>query len=158
MSLNKVLVIIPCGKSKIWDKNPNLGGVPAKHAYVGTPFTLNCQFAKKFSDRWIILSAEYGFIYPDFIIPGPYNTTFKNKSTFPIKIESLQKQVEYQNLFIFKKVIGLGGKEYRQIISQVFSYKNIEIEFPFAGLPIGKSMQAIKKTIVAENFHNLKLF
>ncbi len=37
----EVLVIVPCGLSKIWDKNPNAGPMPAKDAYTGSPFKVN---------------------------------------------------------------------------------------------------------------------
>ena len=38
-------------------------------------FTTNRAYAEKFGSRWVILSAKYGFIRPDFQIPGPYNVS-----------------------------------------------------------------------------------
>src|SRR3990172_7019090 len=38
----------------------------------------------------VILSAKYGLISPDFVIPGPYNVTFKNLSTRPIDVRTLR--------------------------------------------------------------------
>ena len=35
------LVIIPCGQGKIWDKSPNTGPTPARHAYTGAPFKMH---------------------------------------------------------------------------------------------------------------------
>jgi hypothetical protein len=145
---NEVLVIVPCGLSKIWDKNPNAGPTYAKDAYKGSPFKLNRQYAERFGTKWIILSAKYGFILPDFEIPGPYEVTFKRKSSDPVSGELLRKQVRDQGLELFPIIVGLGGKEYRLAIADAFKGLSNELNFPFAGLPIGKAMQATKQTIV----------
>ncbi len=141
------LVIVPCGRSKIWDKHPTAGPTPAKDAYTGTPFKLNRRYAETFGDAWVILSAKYGFITPDFILPGPYEVTFKRKSSAPVSTDALQHQVVDQRLSDFAIVIGLGGKEYRSAIESAFHQPAVELQFPFAGLPIGKSMQATKRAI-----------
>jgi len=67
-----VLVIVPCGKSKIWDRLPDRGPVSAGEAYTGTPVRPNRHYAERFGDAWGVLSAKYGFIAPAFIIPVPY--------------------------------------------------------------------------------------
>jgi hypothetical protein len=36
----RTLVIIPCGKQKIWSKNPLKGSTIAGGAYVGSPFNV----------------------------------------------------------------------------------------------------------------------
>jgi hypothetical protein len=131
-----VLVIVPCGLSKVWDKNPQAGPVAASLAYTGPPFRLNKQYAERYGDRWVILSAKYGFIPPDFIIPGPYDVTFKRKSTNPVTLAVLTEQVRAMGLNDFEVVIGLGGKEYRSMIEQAFCLSGPELRFPFAGLDI----------------------
>jgi len=80
------LVIIPCGQGKIWDKQPDAGAIQAQYAYTGAPFKVNKEYAEYFADRWVILSAKYGFIDPDYIIPGPYNISFKKKSSGPVSM------------------------------------------------------------------------
>ena len=35
---NDLLVIVPCGQSKVWDKSPDHGPPPAHDAYTGSPF------------------------------------------------------------------------------------------------------------------------
>jgi len=88
-----ILIIVPCGKRKIWDHQPRHGPTQAKDAYEGTLFRLNRRYAEMYGDGWLVLSARYGFIAPDFVIPGPYDVTFKKKASNPIDIESLQVQV-----------------------------------------------------------------
>lgn len=151
-----MLVIIPCGQGKIWDKNPGTGAVRAADAYTGSPFKVNRDYADHFADRWVILSAKYGFIDPDFMIPGPYNVTFKRKTPELVTLKSLQEQAQSMGLARFKRVVGLGGKEYRFTVEEVFRGTGVELLFPFAGLPIGKAMAAAKKAIDGGN--NTKVY
>jgi hypothetical protein len=141
------LVIIPCGQAKIWDKQPEAGAVQAQYAYTGAPFKVNKEYAEYFGDRWVILSAKYGFIDPDFMIPEPYNISFKKKSSEPVSVDTLVSQIKEMGLNIYEQVVGLGGKEYRAMIVAAFVTYQIKPEFPFAGLPIGKTMAKTKESI-----------
>ena len=146
-----VLVIVPCGQKKVWDRTPGIGPTPAKAAYAGPPFGINRAFAEKFGEAWVILSAKFGFIEPGFEIPGPYNVTFKDRRTGPITAEQLREQIQRDNLARFTTVIGLGGKEYRNAIEQAFVGIPARLRFPFSGLPIGKAMQATKSAIATND-------
>lgn len=145
------LVVVPCGQGKIWDKKPDIGPVPARDVYTGAPFKVNREYAERFAGRWVILSAKYGFIDPDFIIEGPYNVTFKKKATGPVAFSVLRDQVHTQGLFQYDPIIGLGGKEYRAAIETAFASRPVNLLFPFSGLPIGLAMQAVKKAIQEGN-------
>lgn len=145
--MNDILVIVPCGSAKIWGKNPHAGPTRAYDAYTGAPFLLNRAYAERFADRWVILSAKYGFIQPNFVIPEPYNVTFKKKSTHPVDLETLQQQVRDLGLDSYYVAAGLGGKEYRWVVEAAFAGTDVIRIFPFAGLPIGKAMGAIKYAI-----------
>lgn len=146
-----VLVIVPCGQKKIWDRSPQAGPTTAKDAYIGPPFGINKTFAKRFGETWMILSAKYGFIEPDFEIPVPYNITFKKRQTGPISTEQLREQVRQQNLARYSTIIGLGGKEYREAIESAFAGEPSRLCFPFSGLPIGLAMQATKSAIATDD-------
>lgn len=151
--MKRTLIIVPCGQGKIWDKRPDLGPMQACDAYTGAPFKVNREYAEKFSDSWVILSAKYGFINPNFEIPEPYNVTFKKKSTNPVSSLILVEQIKNLKLNKFDLVVGLGGKEYRDMIKQAFEKYNIQVIFPFAGLPLGIGMQAIRKAILSNQFN-----
>jgi len=140
---SELLVIVPCGQAKIWKKNPKHGPEKAKTAYIGSPFKVNRAFAEKFSDRWLILSAKYGFIDPDFTIPENYNVTFKDPSTKPIFVDALRKQAEEKNLQEYHIVIALGGEDYSSKVEQVFA-KSSKVIAPATGLLIGIGMAHIK--------------
>jgi len=143
----KTLVIVPCGKSKIWDKNPAPQFVKAKEAYTGTYFSLNRKYAEKFGDGWIILSAKYGFINPDTMIEN-YDISFNSKKTNPISTEILKNQIKNYELSSFGQIIGLGGQKYRDRISKSFAEYQIEIIFPFENCSgIGDMQRKIKETL-----------
>lgn len=146
-----VLVIVPCGQKKIWDRNPSSGPTAAKDTYIGPPFGINRAFAERFGEVWIILSAKYGFIEPDFEIAGPYNITFKKKRTGPIATARLREQVQEHHFDRFTTVIGLGGKEYREAIEFAFDGTTPDLRFPFSGLPIGKAMQSTTRAIATND-------
>ena len=95
------------------------------------------------------MNPKYGFIPPDYLLPGPYNVTFKQRSTNPVEVATLREQVRTQHLDRFETAIGLGGKEYRAMVEQAFAGTGTELIFPFAGLPLGLGMQAAKRAIAS---------
>lgn len=145
--MQDILIIIPCGRRKIWDAEPHHGPSRAADAYTGTLYTLNRAYAESFGDRWVVLSAKYGFIEPDFRIPGPYDVTLNQKSTDPTGVESLQQQVEDLQLARYGIVAGLGGASYREVITTAFAPHPVQLVYPFAGLPIGRMLQATKRAV-----------
>jgi hypothetical protein len=147
-SQRKLLVIVPCGRAKIWSKHPEAGPTAAADAYIGAPFTVNREYALRAGGNWVILSAKCGFLDPTDVISGPYETTFKRPSTNPIGMAALREQVQRMGLDRYGEVIGLGGKEYRAAIKAAFDGMAVNLTFPFAGLPIGKAMSATKRSAV----------
>jgi hypothetical protein len=146
-----LLVVVPCGKAKVWSKFPDAGDVAAKDAYVGSPFRLNRKLAETFADAWVILSAKYGFVEPTFKIPGPYDVFFKRKRTGPISLDQLASQVREQRLGRFPTVIGLGGKEYREAVQFAFTETGARVLFPFAGSQRWEMTQGAKAAIERGN-------
>jgi hypothetical protein len=140
------LIIIPCGIQKIWKKHPDAGPTKAKDAYTGSPFVVNKKYAEKFSEHWVILSAKYGFIEPDFIIEKTYNVTFNNPKTNPISQEELKKQVA-DKLSGFDRIVALGGKMYTDIVESVFNTRRISLITPVRGYPIPKSNKIIAEAV-----------
>lgn len=143
----RLLVIVPCGQSKIWKKDPEHGPEKARNAYTGAPFKVNKAFAEKFSDKWMVLSAKYGFIEPNFVIPRNYNATFKKPSTTPITVETLKKQADEKSLHNYDIVIALGGEDYSSRVKQVFAH-GPRVIAPATGLPLGIGMAHIKSLLL----------
>jgi len=142
-----VLVVVPCGMRKVWDVNPCAGPTPARNAYVGAPFKVNREYAEKFADRWVVLSAKYGFIDPDFIIPENYNVTFKRPKTQPISVGDLRRQIVEKGLDKFSKVVVLGGRDYVNVTKRAFEGFKVTFAAPTLGLPIGKAMKKVREAI-----------
>ncbi len=141
------LVVVPCGKRKIWVRYPTAGLTKAKDVYIGPPFKVNKEYAEKYSSRWVVLSAKYGFIDPDFIIPGNYDVTFKDPSTNPISIIELKEQIKQKALDSFDTVVVLGGRDYANVVYNAFSGLEVKIKAPVAGLTLGRAMGTIRKAI-----------
>ena len=142
-----VLVVIPCGKQKIWDKVPSVGPASARDAYTGPPFKVNRQFAEYCQKRgadWVILSAKYGFVSPWSLIEN-YNVTFKQPKTCPVSQEALRDQVAEMKLDSYDRVIAVGGKEYLQAVRDAFAGTGCKLEFPTEGLQVGKAMHRLKE-------------
>ncbi len=141
----KTLVVVPCGKSKIWKRRSDAGPTKAKDAYTGSPFKVNREYAETFADEWVILSAKYGFIAPDFVIPEDYNVTFGDRSSNPISMECLREQAI--QLRGFDSIVALGGTEYGERVKSAFRDSGRDVITPAAGLPIGKAMGKVKGAV-----------
>ena len=105
---HRCLVIVPCGRRKVWDAKPERGPTRAADAYTGTLFALNRRYAERFGGAWVVLSAKYGFVLPDFAIPGPYDTTFARKRSNPADPIMLRHQVESLGLNQYERVVEIG--------------------------------------------------
>ena len=141
------LVVVPCGMAKIWDRYPDAGPTPARAVYTGSPFMVNREYAETFADRWVILSAKYGFIDPGFIIPENYNVTFNDPGTDPIPVEELRRQVKEKGLDHFVMVVALGSVTYAGKVAAAFAGTQAKVCAPTGGLPIGKMMGAERAAI-----------
>ncbi|MCD6411591.1 MAG: hypothetical protein J7L20_04100 [Thermoplasmata archaeon] len=141
------LCVVPCGSLKIWDRNPNAGPVKARDVYIGN-FAKTCiEYAEKFyPNSYVILSAKYGFLFPDEIIPGNYNVTFKDPRTNPIGVEELREQAKEKGLTKYDEIVVVAGSEYVKVVEKVFTGKRIIT--PLKGLGgMGPMISAMKKAI-----------
>jgi hypothetical protein len=96
------LVIAPCGRQKIWDLNPSHGPTEARDAYTSQLFRRFRAYAERRGDKWVILSAKYGFMEPDFLIPASYDVTFNNLNSNPVTVDQLRSHVERLGLGHFE--------------------------------------------------------
>jgi len=94
-----------------------------------------------------ILSAKYGFLFPEDIIPGSYNVCFDNKKTHPVTIEELSAMAVKKGLGGYDTIIVLGGKHYVNMVKTVFFAT--EVYAPLSGYKgIGYMMKALKEAII----------
>lgn len=149
------LCIVPCGYRKIWDKEPDVGPKAAREVYTG-PFATKCrEYAERFYPRsWMILSAKYGFMPPDFVIDGPYNVTFRRKKTNPISVDDLADQVVRLQLDRFENIVVLGGRKYAEMVRTAF--RGREVTDPLKGckgngIMMGRLKRAIEEGVRLED-------
>lgn len=128
----KTICIVPCGKKKIWDQEPEAGPSPARKVYVGA-FSKKCQLVAEmfYPGCWYIISAKHGFLAPNDIVPSSYNVTFNDLRTKPISIDELTDQANKMGLSGADKVVALGGRKYIEMVKRVFTAA--EIDAPLAG-------------------------
>lgn len=134
------LLIVPCSKKKIWDRKPMVKGVPAKDAYVSSYFKLCRTLAEITSLPWVIFSAKYGLIRPDFVIPANYDVSFDKNSNKTVDLSLITQQMNLYQVHIFKKVYSFCGNNYNKILCDAFILFNISIENP-----IPENMRSIGK-------------
>ncbi|MBA4537158.1 hypothetical protein H1Z61_08375 [Bacillus aquiflavi] len=120
----KQLCIIPCGKRKIWDKQPDAGEQKAQDSYIGTFHQLCQQYARLFFTDWVIISAKHGFLLPNDIVPENYDLSFSMKKTEVIGIKELQKQIVMKGLSSFEHIVVLGGKKFKPIVESAFGLEH----------------------------------
>lgn len=141
------MCVVPCGNRKVWDSNPSAGPVRARFVYIG-PFSKKCrEYAERFfPSDWCILSAKYGFLFPNDLVEGPYNVSFNDPQSRPISLEALSAQVKRKGLDKYDRIVVLGGKNYTTIIERVFAGK--EVSAPLRGCRgIGYMMGRLKDSI-----------
>ncbi len=121
----KTLCVVSEGSKKIWDIDPKAGPTNSRDAYVG-PLTKKCiEYAEIFHPySWCILSANYGFLLPDDTVPGPYHASFGDDSA-AISKKELWEQIEEKELDEYEMIIVLAGKEYVDVLNEVFSQQKI---------------------------------
>ncbi len=139
------LVVIPCGKSKIWKKKPGAGPQKACDVFTGSYFNVNRQYAESRHCDWMILSPKYGFMQPDSVIPRDYDVTFGKKPSGQMSVQELKRQVEKRGLDGYADVTVLGSRAYVSIVKDSFSSTKAKIKAPFVGHRIGIQMALIKK-------------
>jgi hypothetical protein len=72
-----VLVVVPRVRSTIEDRESERRLVTVAEAYTGTLFPLSRQYVEGFGDAWVLLSAKYGLVAPNFSTPEPYGGPFE---------------------------------------------------------------------------------
>jgi hypothetical protein len=136
------LVIVPCGRAKVWAKCPGAGPTPAREAYVGTQFRSARRYAETHGSSWVILSAKYGFIPPEAMIEN-YDVAFSRlingyyrlvEMPGQVSEEVLQSQARRLVTNPTREIVCLVADAYRVKIERAFAELPVTLKFPIAGL------------------------
>ena len=110
---------------------------------------VNRAFAEKFADRWVILSAKYGFMNPDFVIPENYNAAFTRQTTNAIELAELKQQIRERRLGDYDVIVALGGEDYLSVIRQAFD-NSPKITALTQGLSAERAMGRVRSLFIYE--------
>jgi hypothetical protein len=142
------LVVVACGKTKVWEREPHRGTCPAREAYIGPFFSSNRRYADRFAPgAWMILSARFGFLRPDTPITD-YNTTFLDPSTGPLEADQLRVSALQAGVTEYDEVEVLGGAEYVQRVREALGGEAVRILTPYVGCPGNGEMMGLAKAAV----------
>lgn len=106
----------------------------------------NSNAEKFYPNSYVILSAKYGFLFPDELIPENYTVTFKDPNTKPISVGELKRHAIEKDLLKYDEIVVIAGKDYVEIVKKVF--QNKVIRTPLKGLKsMGLMISAMNKAI-----------
>jgi len=110
--------------------------------YTGNFVRLNQKYAERFyPESWCILSAKYGFLMPDDVVPGNYNVRITDREA--ISIGKLQEQAQQLGFDRFDRVVVVAGKDYVTAVQRAFP--KLRVDAPLAGAGgIGGMMRRVK--------------
>jgi hypothetical protein len=140
------LFIVPCSATKA--RTLEAGPMPAKDAYTGQGFRGIRRQLEMDRSKWCILSAWYGFLWPDTWIEH-YDVKMK-----PLKpgepwdeCFGMLTERQYGKLCSAEAVTVLGGKLYADAAEELLSRTRFKgpVHRPFAGLQIGHLLSAVKR-------------
>ncbi|AIE60110.1 DUF6884 domain-containing protein [Bacillus methanolicus] len=141
------LCIIPCGKRKIWEKEPEAGPTRADQAYIGAFHNLCQQYSRLFFQKWVILSAKHGLLLPEDIVPENYDLSFSMKKADMVSTEVLKEQIVKKKLESYHHIVVLGGKKFQPVVENAFG-NNRQYEYPLWNCKgLGYMQQKLKNAI-----------
>ena len=133
------IALISCSKEK------KGYSCPARELYSASNlFSLSCQYAKKVADKIFILSAKYGLVAEDQIIP-PYNQTLKemNRQQQLNWASGVLDALERECNLSSDHFILLAGNTYCRDLIQCLPNHSL----PLDGLRMGERMSCLKKLL-----------
>jgi len=142
----ETLLVISCGKAKVWDRKSQTGAVEARDAYTGPLFKKCRKYAQNWGGKWIILSAKYGLLDPSTRI-SDYNVKF-GESAHAITADVLRLQWVERFAHI-RNLISLASRKYDARLREALP-PNVRIQNPLQGKNIFERMSWLKRLAGAD--------
>jgi len=142
--LQQTLVVVPCGKQKVWNRRPSAGPTPAERAYTSNYFNLCKKYAQAFSDEWVVLSGKYGILKPRELVKGDYDLRIKPSPRFAATIrEQLRRHLRHG----INRVVSLCGNDYSRCLENALRDLGVSFHAPLAASRIGRRQATLKRHI-----------
>ena len=129
------LYLVSCVKSKL------LQPAPAKDLYISNWFCQARACVERTGGAWYILSAKYGLLHPNEVIP-PYELTLKSMGITERRtwaqgvIKDLQPHLADR-----KTVVMFAGAHYREFLEPSLKNLGIKVDVPMRGLRQGEQLR-----------------
>ena len=113
----------------------------ADQLYTSAWFVKARRLAEERSDRWYILSAEYGLLEPSRIV-GPYENTLNSMSKAQ-RVEWARRVVRALVAWTdtTERITMLAGARYREYVVPELRSLGFSVEIPMEGLRIGQQLR-----------------
>jgi hypothetical protein len=139
--MTKTIVLVACVSVK------HETAMPARLFYCSAWFLKASAYADRIGDEWYILSAKFGPVRPEQVIPS-YNDTLNTMSAQARR--DWAKKVALDLLKILNpgdRVIFLVGDRYRQGLIEIVRQSGCSIEIPVEGLRIGEQLSWLNQRL-----------
>ena len=135
------LHLVSCVKSKL------LQPAPAKDLYISNWFRKTRACVERAGGAWYILSAKYGLLHPNEVIP-PYELTLKSMGITERRtwaqgvIKDLQPHVADR-----ETVVMFAGARYREFLEPSLGNQGIKVDVPMRGLRQGQQLRWLNERL-----------
>ncbi|MGY3159605.1 hypothetical protein ACVL91_000511 [Bradyrhizobium elkanii] len=135
------VTFVSCVKTK--SATPEL----AEYLYISPWFRMAREWARRNSERWFILSAEYGIIEPSKLI-APYERTLNGSSVedrYNWSQRVIEQIVEWDLRGQWAYV--LAGESYRRFLIETLGQRFDRVRVPMEGLMMGQQLSWMKNEL-----------
>jgi len=135
------VAFVSCVKTK--STTPEL----AEHLYISPWFRMAREWARRNSDRWFILSAEYGLVEPTRLI-APYERTLSkmrvgDRSYWADRVVEQIDDLKLTGNWAYV----LAGEAYRRFLMWPLEDRFGRVSVPMEGLQMGEQLSWLKQTL-----------
>jgi hypothetical protein len=112
----------------------------AKDLYISEWFSRVRAYVEKTHDPWFIISAKFGLVSPDTVIP-PYDETLNTMSV--VERRAWADRVKAQMATVLppaNQIVIFAGQRYREFLMDYLKGRAAEVEVPLEGLRIGEQL------------------
>lgn len=123
----------------------------ARDLYDSALFTKTRQYVEQHCDKWYVLSAKHGLVFPDQVIE-PYEDTLNTKSRREREdwTGRVWEQISSQ-LHSDDCVVILAGARYREFLVPLIESRGCRVEIPMEGKSIGRQLQWLSRQLDRTN-------
>lgn len=138
------VLVVGCGKAKVWSRDVAAGSMIARDAYRGALFRISAEYADTFyADRWLILSAYYGLISPQQLIDN-YDVKCSRR-VLPSAVERLARDINIRMPSSADRIGCLLSRDYEEWLTLAATPRTV-VNY-LSGMPLFDRMRVLRQSI-----------